>query len=227
MAHEAQASGDRFWLLVGNTPDGPFDVATIRARLAAGTATGQALACPVGGKAWVPLAQVPGSGGEIAMQGLVRQLFHPFTSGASAVKTQDDGSPDTPARWRADQADAAAFQAVAGPRGDGLGTTAACACRRPNPGPPGQAIPEKVQVPPGDAAGPEGGRSARPVPRGRDGSVLEADGEAVNASREARPSPAESAAQYGAALDHSGITALRSSTAQPPPWQVSDGVGPS
>jgi hypothetical protein len=43
-------------------PAGPFNVAQIHAKLAAGDVTWQTLACPVGGSTWLPLVKVPGIG---------------------------------------------------------------------------------------------------------------------------------------------------------------------
>jgi hypothetical protein len=39
----------QFWLLTGEVPAGPFTVAQVHAELAAGRATWQTPACPVGG----------------------------------------------------------------------------------------------------------------------------------------------------------------------------------
>jgi hypothetical protein len=62
MATEPQAAGGRYWLLIGDVPLGPFDVAQIHAKLAAGEVSWQARACPVGGSTWLPLVQMPGVG---------------------------------------------------------------------------------------------------------------------------------------------------------------------
>ncbi len=53
-------TGRRFWLLTGDVPEGPHDLAGVHERLASGAATWQTLACPVGGGDWVPLARLPG-----------------------------------------------------------------------------------------------------------------------------------------------------------------------
>ena len=52
----------RYWLLIGDTPSGPFDVQQIHAHLSAGKITWQTPACPVGGSVWLPLIQMPGVG---------------------------------------------------------------------------------------------------------------------------------------------------------------------
>jgi hypothetical protein len=53
---------DQFWLLTGPVPSGPFTVGEIHVKLAAGDATWQTPACPVGGAKWLPLVQTPGVG---------------------------------------------------------------------------------------------------------------------------------------------------------------------
>ena len=53
---------DQFWLLAGEVPTGPFTVAQIHAELAAGRATWQTSACPVGSNGWQPLVRTPGFG---------------------------------------------------------------------------------------------------------------------------------------------------------------------
>lgn len=53
---------DRFWLLTGEVPAGPFAVPEVHAELAAGRATWQTPACAVGGNVWLPLARTPGVG---------------------------------------------------------------------------------------------------------------------------------------------------------------------
>lgn len=55
-------TGDRFWLLHGTVPTGPFSAAEIREKLASGGAAWGDKACPVGGAEWVPLVRVPGVG---------------------------------------------------------------------------------------------------------------------------------------------------------------------
>lgn len=52
----------QFWLLTGEVPCGPFTVAQVHAELAAGRATWQTPACPVGGSTWLPLVQTAGIG---------------------------------------------------------------------------------------------------------------------------------------------------------------------
>ena len=52
----------RYWLLIGNVPSGPFTVEQIHAQLAAGDVTWQTTACPLTGNTWLPLVQVPGFG---------------------------------------------------------------------------------------------------------------------------------------------------------------------
>lgn len=56
------AAGGRFWLLIGDVPNGPFDVAQIHAKLLSGTITWQTRACPLGGNTWLPLVGTPGFG---------------------------------------------------------------------------------------------------------------------------------------------------------------------
>lgn len=53
---------EQFWLLTGEVPSGPFSVAQVHAELAAGRATWQTSACPVGASTWLPLVQTPGIG---------------------------------------------------------------------------------------------------------------------------------------------------------------------
>jgi hypothetical protein len=53
---------DQFWLLTGPVPSGPFTVGEIHAKLAAGDASWQTPACPVGAAQWLPLVQTPGIG---------------------------------------------------------------------------------------------------------------------------------------------------------------------
>lgn len=55
-----------YWLLVGEVPTGPFSVAEVHARLAAGEATWQTPASPVGGAKWLPLVETPGIGPGVA-----------------------------------------------------------------------------------------------------------------------------------------------------------------
>ncbi len=62
MFNQAQATRTLYWLVDGNAPNGPFDVAQLHAKPIAGEITWQTLACPVGGSAWVPLINVPGLG---------------------------------------------------------------------------------------------------------------------------------------------------------------------
>jgi hypothetical protein len=54
--------GGRYWLLIGDAPNGPFDITQIHAKLMAGTITWQTQACPVGENTWLPLVSVPGLG---------------------------------------------------------------------------------------------------------------------------------------------------------------------
>lgn len=62
MMSDAPAPHERFWLLTGEVPGGPFTVAQVHAELDAGRATWQTPACPVGGSTWLPLVQTPGIG---------------------------------------------------------------------------------------------------------------------------------------------------------------------
>lgn len=59
---DSPAEQTRYWLLIGDVPQGPFDVAQVHDKLASGEATGQTQACPVGGSTWLPLVQTPGLG---------------------------------------------------------------------------------------------------------------------------------------------------------------------
>lgn len=59
---DAQPPADQFWLLSGDVPTGPFTIAQVHVRLAAGDATWQTPACPVGGGKWLSLLQTPGIG---------------------------------------------------------------------------------------------------------------------------------------------------------------------
>ncbi len=58
----APPADQRYWLLAGTEPAGPFTTAEVRARVAAGQATAQTPVRPVGGTGWVPLGEVPGLG---------------------------------------------------------------------------------------------------------------------------------------------------------------------
>jgi hypothetical protein len=51
-----------FWLLTGDTPAGPFPLAAIHEKLAAGEVTWDTRACPLGTGTWLPLRQIPGLG---------------------------------------------------------------------------------------------------------------------------------------------------------------------
>jgi len=53
---------DRYWLLTGDAPTGPFTVAEVLARLAGGDLAWDTRACPVGRSEWRPLVQTPGIG---------------------------------------------------------------------------------------------------------------------------------------------------------------------
>jgi hypothetical protein len=50
------------WLLIGDTPAGPFDLSAVHDKLATGEVTWDTRACPVGAGAWLPLRQTPGIG---------------------------------------------------------------------------------------------------------------------------------------------------------------------
>ena len=62
MPDAASQPNDQFWLLTGEVPTGPFTVAQIHTKLAAGDVAWQSPACPVGGNTWRPLVQTPGIG---------------------------------------------------------------------------------------------------------------------------------------------------------------------
>lgn len=57
-----RANKDRFWVMRGQSPDGPFDVEQIHWFLANGTIGWQTLACQVGFSDWLPLISMPGIG---------------------------------------------------------------------------------------------------------------------------------------------------------------------
>lgn len=59
---DAPPPANQFWLLTGAVPAGPFTTAQVHAELAAGRATWQTPACPVGGRTWLPLLKTPGIG---------------------------------------------------------------------------------------------------------------------------------------------------------------------
>ena len=52
----------RFWLLTGDAPSGPFTIAHIHRELAAGSATWQTKACPLGSTVWRSLLTTEGLG---------------------------------------------------------------------------------------------------------------------------------------------------------------------
>ena len=54
-----------FWLLVGDTPTGPFPLVVVHEKLAAGEVTWDTRACPVGATDWLPLRQTPGVGPDV------------------------------------------------------------------------------------------------------------------------------------------------------------------
>ncbi len=53
---------DRYWLLAGETPTGPFTAGHLHAELAAGRLSWQTPACRVGESVWQPLLHTPGFG---------------------------------------------------------------------------------------------------------------------------------------------------------------------
>jgi hypothetical protein len=55
-------SSERFWLLTGEVPSGPFTVDQVHAKIASGDATWQTPACAVGGSNWLPVVRTPGLG---------------------------------------------------------------------------------------------------------------------------------------------------------------------
>ncbi|HEX4608579.1 MAG TPA: hypothetical protein VH092_10280 [Urbifossiella sp.] len=59
---DSPPTSDRLWLLTGDVPTGPYNVQQVHAELAAGRATWQSPACPVGGSTWLPLVRTPGFG---------------------------------------------------------------------------------------------------------------------------------------------------------------------
>jgi hypothetical protein len=44
-----------FWLMIGNTPQGPFDATTIRSKLSTGEISSDTKACPLGSQTWLPV----------------------------------------------------------------------------------------------------------------------------------------------------------------------------
>lgn len=60
--HDQSSPPDRYWLMAGAAPSGPFTVAEIHAKVAGGEITWQTPACPVGGTSWLPLSQTAGVG---------------------------------------------------------------------------------------------------------------------------------------------------------------------
>lgn len=57
-AASAQAQ-ERFWLMSGDTPTGPFDSSQVQSKLATSEITLSAKVCPVGGDSWKTIADVP------------------------------------------------------------------------------------------------------------------------------------------------------------------------
>jgi hypothetical protein len=51
------ASASHFWLLIANTPQGPFDIATLQRKLSSAEITLETLACPLGSETWLHLEQ--------------------------------------------------------------------------------------------------------------------------------------------------------------------------
>jgi hypothetical protein len=70
MPNKAQETGNRFWLLIGNIPNGPFDIAQIHAQLVAGDITWETQACAVGGSTWLPLVKTAGVGPRVPSMNL-------------------------------------------------------------------------------------------------------------------------------------------------------------
>lgn len=62
MGSSSSEATQRYWLMTGEMPSGPFDLSQVHAQLAAGKITWQTLACPVNGTSWLPLLQLPGVG---------------------------------------------------------------------------------------------------------------------------------------------------------------------
>jgi hypothetical protein len=52
----------RYWLLIANVPDGPYEGQQIHTKYVAGEIDANTPACPVGDSVWLPLAQFPGLG---------------------------------------------------------------------------------------------------------------------------------------------------------------------
>lgn len=101
---DAQPPADQFWLLSGDVPTGPFTVAQIHARLAAGDATWQTPACPVGGGKWLPLLQTPGirpNGSTTATGNTAEQPTYPKPVLEPPAPLSGEAVPATPAPRRA------------------------------------------------------------------------------------------------------------------------------
>lgn len=101
MMSDAPAPTEQFWLLTGEVPAGPFTVAQVHAELAAGRATWQTPACPVGGSNWLPLVQTPGIGPAVKVpEGEANAAPPPAVaapSGATVATTVVAGpSPEAP-----------------------------------------------------------------------------------------------------------------------------------
>lgn len=83
MKNSTNDGGPRYWLLTGEVPQGPFDVAQVHDKLALGEATWQTPACPVGGSTWLPLVQTPGLGPSSPAQGQILNAL-PVEEGPAA-----------------------------------------------------------------------------------------------------------------------------------------------
>lgn len=91
---------NQFWLLAGDVPTGPFDVAQIHAELAGGRITWQTLACPVGSNNWLPLLKTPGLGPVAATPAAVTPAQLPATVGPKAfapIKASEGHTQSAPA----------------------------------------------------------------------------------------------------------------------------------
>jgi hypothetical protein len=85
-----------YWLKVKDLPTGPFDAAQVHAKLAAGEATWDMLACKVGEEAWFPLVQMPGIGPVAAPLQPVAAAFPPaapLQASGDSVKQKEAAGP--------------------------------------------------------------------------------------------------------------------------------------
>jgi hypothetical protein len=87
----------QFWLMTGEVPSGPFTVEQVHAEVAAGRATWQTLACPVGtaDTTWRPLVQTAGIG-PLATPGGSAEQSVPGDTNPPASQPVPSGEPEPP-----------------------------------------------------------------------------------------------------------------------------------